>query len=223
MLLIIEVGRYILFDTFHFSVLTIFIFPVVSFVIYLLSKRFARQERSYQPKNIESWSFYHLQNVLLNQKPLFKGEEKRGYVKRYFTTKWQYVVADVISMNWYLSLEIQLDDDIYNVRWYRKKRFSTMEHWYIYKNGKQIGDAYTEVNVGNAVKLKEVLKLRVNDTVYISSAISVNSNVSLTKNEIGIGTLKRNHILSNVKVIDVEGDEQESILALILHSYAFSK
>ncbi|MEG6532617.1 hypothetical protein V6C20_03375 [Caldibacillus thermoamylovorans] len=53
----------------------------------------------------------------MNQKPLFKGEELRGYVKRYFPQKWQYFIGDIFGFNWYLSLEIQINKDIYDVQW----------------------------------------------------------------------------------------------------------
>lgn len=47
------------------------------------------------------------------------------------------------------------------------------------------------------------------------------STISLTQNEELLGILKRNHIMSNVQVIDIQENRLEYIVALIVHSYYF--
>ncbi|MEL4029984.1 hypothetical protein NST89_15750 [Caldifermentibacillus hisashii] len=222
LLLLTTLARYIVFDAFDPLMFEmIFLLPIVSVVIFLISKRLAAKESSYQPKNIEGWSFYNIQKSLMNRKPLFKGEELRGYVKRYFPKKWQYFIGDILGFNWYLSLEIQINKDIYDVQWYREKWFSQQDQWIIYKNGERIGEARTLMNLKNAAKLKEAIQFSFYDKLYKSSAITVTSGISLTQGEKLIGTLKPNHIISNVQVIDVQENQPEYIVALIIHSFYF--
>jgi len=220
--LLTALARYIVFDAFEpLMFATIFLLPVAALGIFIISKRLAYKELSYQPKDIREWSFYNIQKSLLIAKPLFKGNDKRGYVKRYFAQKWKYAFADIMSFNWYLSLEIQMDQDIYDVRWYREKWISAQDQWAIYKNGQQIGEAQTIINIKNAAKFKEAIKYRFYDKSYISSASTVTSSISLIHDEEMLGTLKRNHILSNVQAIDVKENREEYIIALIIHSYYF--
>jgi hypothetical protein len=220
--LLTALARYIVFDAFEpLMFAMIFLLPVASLVIFMISKRLADKERSYQPKGIEEWSFYNIQKSLMIQKPLFKGKEQRGSVKRYFPQKWKYALGDIFGFNWYLSLEIQIDEDIYDVHWYREKWFTQQDQWTIYKNGEQIGEARTLLNLKNAVKLKEAIQFSFYDKSYISSATTVTSNISLTQDEEVLGTLKRNHIISNVQVIDVKEHQPEYIVAFIVHSYYF--
>jgi len=222
LLLLTALARYIVFDAFEpLMFAMIFLLPVAAFVIFSISKKFADKERSYQPKDIAGWSFYNIQKSLMIQKPLFKGSEQRGYVKRYFPQKWQYAFGDIFSFNWYLSLEIQIDQDVYDVRWYREKWFTQQDQWKIYKNREQIGEAHTLINLKNTAKLKETITYVFYDISYKSSAMTVTPTISLTQYEELLGTTKRNHIISNVKVIDVQENHPEYIVALIIHSYYF--
>lgn len=222
LLLLTVLARYIVFGAFEpLTFAIIFLFPVAALAIFIISKRFADKERSYQPKDITDWSFYNIQKSLMIQKPLFKGKDQKGYVKRYFPQKWQYAFGDVFGYNWYLSLEIQIDQDIYDVRWYREKWFTQQDQWKIYKNGEQIGEAQTMINLKNTAKLKEVIKYVFDDTSYISSASTVTPTISLTQNKELLGTIKRNHIISGVQGIKVEENHPEYLVALIVHSYYF--
>jgi hypothetical protein len=222
LLLLTALARYIVFDAFEpLMFAMIFLLPVAAFVIFSISKKFADKERSYQPKDIAGWSFYNIQKSLMIQKPLFKGSEQRGYVKRYFPQKWQYAFGDIFSFNWYLSLEIQIDQDVYDVRWYREKWFTQQDQWKIYKNREQIGEAHTLINLKNTAKLKETITYVFYDISYKSSAMTVTPTISLTQDEELLGTTKRNHIISNVQVIDVQENHPEYIVALIIHSYYF--
>jgi hypothetical protein len=222
LLLLTALARYIVFGAFEpLMFAMIFLFPVAALVIFSISKKFADKERSYQPNDIADWSFYNIQKSLMIQKPLFKGNEQRGYVKRYFPQKWQYAFGDIFGFNWYLSLEIQIDQDVYDVRWYREKWFTQQDQWEIYKNGERIGEAHTLINLKNTAKLKEAITYVFYDKSYVSSATTVTSTISLTQDEELLGTTKRNHIISNVQVIDVQENHPEYIVALIIHSYYF--
>ena len=222
LLLLATLARYIIFDAFEPAMFAmIFLLPVAAIVVYIMSKKFAEKERCYQPKNIEEWSFSNRQISLLNEKPLFKGEERRGYVKRYFTKKGQYVFADIFGSSWYLSLEVQMDEDIYDVRCVREKWLTNQDRWIIYKNGEQIGEARTLINLKNMTKLKEAIEFTFQDNCYISSATTITPIISLTQDEVLLGTMKRSHIVSTVQVIDVKEDYPEYIIALILHAFYF--
>ncbi len=222
LLLLTALARFLVFDAFEpLMFAMIFLFPVASLVIFIISKKFANKERNYQPPKITGWSFYNIQKSLMIKKPLFYGDVKVGYVKRYFPHQWQYVLSDIIGFNWYLNLEIEIDQDIYNVQWYREKWFTNQDQWRIYKNGEQIGTAYTRINLKNTTKLKEAIEFQVGGEVYHTSASTVTSMISLTHNETLLGTLKRNHIMSNVQVIDIQKTQPEQVVALIVHSYYF--
>ncbi|MEK3856351.1 hypothetical protein [Cytobacillus sp. FSL H8-0458] len=93
-------ARYLVFDAFEPAMFAAaFLFPAASVVIFFISKRFADRERAYQPKSNDDWSFYHIQNSLMFEKPLFKGQNLRGYVKRYFPQRWQYALGDSFGLN----------------------------------------------------------------------------------------------------------------------------
>ena len=222
LLLLTTFARYVIFGEFEpLMFAMIFALPIASVVIFIMSKKFAKKELGYHPKNIDGWSFYHLQNTIVNKKILFKGNEQRGYIKRFFEQKWQYVIADIISSRWYLSLEIQIDEDVYTVRWYRKKWFTNQEHWHIYKNGEKVGEASTLINLKNTAKLKEAIAFRFGDASLTSVATTVTSSISLMDGERSVGGLKRNHLISNVQVIDVYENKPEYIIALIVHAFNF--
>lgn len=222
LLLLTVLARYIVFDAFEPLMLAMtFLLPVASIAIFVISKRLADKERSYQPKDIDEWSFYNLQKSIMIQKPLFKGNEQRGYVKRYFPQKWQYALGDLFGYNWYLSLEIKIDNDLYDVHWYREKWFSQQDQWKIYKNGERIGEARTLINFKNAAKLKEAIQFHFYEKSYSTSATTVRSIISLNQDEEVLGTMKRNHLTSNVHVIGVEDHQPEYIVALIMHSYYY--
>ena len=222
LLVLTTFARYVVFDKFEpLMFAMIFTLPIASVVILLMSKKFAKKEQDYHPKNIDGWSFYHLQNTIINKKILYKGNEQRGYIKQFFQQKWQYVIADIVSSRWYLSLEIQIDEDVYTVLWYRKKRFTNQEHWYIYKNNEKIGKASTLINLKNTAKLKEAIAFQFGDVSLTTVATTVTSSISLMDGEHLVGGLKRNHLISNVQVIDVHENKPEYIIALIVHAFNF--
>lgn len=222
LLLLTLLARYLVYGAFEpLALAVICLMPLASLAIFLISKRLADKESAYQPKNIDGWSFYHIQKSLMNKKPLFNGNEQKGYIKRYFPERWKYAFADVFGFNWYLSLEIQIEQNIYDVRWYRIKWLTQQDQWKIYKNGEQIGTARTLINFKNSAKLKESIEYIFADIAYITSASTVTSAISLTHNEKLLGTLKRKHAISGVQVIDLQEESPEYIVALIVHSYFF--
>lgn len=61
LLLLTALVRYLVFGAFEpLSFAMLFLFPVAVLVIFIISKRFADKERSYQPKDIAGWSFYNI-------------------------------------------------------------------------------------------------------------------------------------------------------------------
>jgi hypothetical protein len=223
LMLLTVLARWLVYGAFEpLQFALIFLLPAAALAVYIISRKLAEKERSYQPKNIYGWSFYNIQKSLLIRKPLFRGDELRGYVRRYFPHKWQYAFGDVIGFNWYLCLKIQIDQDLYDVRWHRKKWLTNQDNWNIFKNGERIGEARTLINMKNAASLKEAIQYTINDDTYLSSAATIASAISLTREGEKCGILKRHHLLSSVKVIDPREDSSpEAIVALILHSYFF--
>lgn len=222
LLLLTTLARFLVFGAFEPTMLAmIFLIPVAAFVIFIMNKKFANQERFYKPKNIAGWSFYNIQKSLLISKPLYKGYDKRGSIKRYFPQKWKYALGDIFGFNWYLSLEIRMDANTYDVCWYRKKWFSNQDQWKITLDRKQIGEARTLFNLKNSTKLKEAIQYDFADKSLISSASTVTSTISLTHNEETIGTLKRNKNSNHVQEMEVKDDCPEYLIALIIHSYYF--
>ena len=220
--LIALLARYVVYGEFELlSLAVVCLMPLTALVIFIISKKFANKERAYQPDDLTEWSFYQLQKSLMIEKPLFKGNEQRGSVKRYFPEKWKYILADIFGTDSYLSLKIKVDEDLYDVRWQRGKLFPQQDRWKVYKNGEPIGKAETLITLKNSTKLKEVIKFEFPDTSFTTSAITVNSAISLTCDGAQMGTLKRKHLISGMQVFDVQEDRPEYIIALIIHSYYF--
>lgn len=216
-------ARYIVYGEFELLSLAVAcLMPAASLAIFIISKKMADKERAYQPNDLAEWSFYNLQKSLPISKPLFKGRERCGSIQRYFPEKWKYAFADLFGFNWYLSLEVKLDEELYDVRWQRSKwLFSENDQWKIYKNGEPIGEAQTLINLKNSAKLKEVIKFVFLDTSFTTSASTVTSAISLTQDGASLGKLKRKNIISGVQALNVQDDRPEYIIALIVHSYFF--
>lgn len=215
-------ARYLAFGAFEpITYASTFLLLIVACIIPFISKKLVHKETNYQPTNISGWSFYLRQKSILNRKPIFKENEQRGYIQRFFEKKWQHVVADIIGFNLYVALKIQLDENSYVVRWNPKNRLSQQEYWEIYKNGEKIGEAQTLINMKNTVKLKEVIEFTFEDKTFTSSATTVSSAISVCNENEVVGKMKRNHLISNVHVLDVQGDCPEYLIALITHAYNF--
>ena len=101
------------------------------------------------------------------------------------------------------------------------KWLTKQDWWEIYKNGERIGEARTLINLKNMTKLKEAIEFTFEENCYISSAQSITPTISLMQDDKLLGTMKRNHIVSTVQVIDVKEDQPEYIVALIVHAFFF--
>ncbi|QKY68812.1 hypothetical protein [Lentibacillus sp. CBA3610] len=65
---------------------------------------------------------------IMIQKPLFKGDEQRGYVKRYFPQKWQYVFGRYFWFQLGTYYWIQIDRDCnMKLRGYHGKWFTQQD------------------------------------------------------------------------------------------------
>ena len=202
-----------------------YVFLILPIVLYFFGKHYAKKELHYTPQNIEDWSFYNRQSVFLNEKPLFKGNEKRGSIQRYFDKKWQYFIWRITDQNYFLSLKIWIDHDEYNVKSNTKKLLSSQDYWQIYKNGVQIGSAKTVVDLKNTAKLKEVIELQIGDKIYSTAASTVVSSIKLFDGQNQIGQLSHgsdlSNLIKNVKVLKVQDDTPEKIIALLIHAFYF--
>ena len=216
------IARFLFYGLFNMAAFaSTFLLLAAAFVIWLFSKRLVHKEQNYKPNNIANWSFYEKQTTVLSAKPLFQGDVKRGYIKRFYEKKWQYIVADILGANWYLALEIQIDGDYYIVRRNSKNYSLMQEHWTIYKNDIEIGNAHTLMNMKNTAKLKEAIEFIFKDKNLTTSATTISSTITLQDQHHTLGTMKRNHLISNVHVIDVQEECLECIVALIVHVYYF--
>ncbi|MCM2605457.1 hypothetical protein [Rossellomorea marisflavi] len=222
MVMIVALFRYLLFDAVDPELLgAAFLFPVGALVLYVLTKHFQKKEQAYVPKDVKGWSFYHLQRSFAVPKPLFEGDQKRGYLKRYYESKGRFIIGEMVSSNWYVSMEIKVDGDLYQVKWYRERWFSRQEHWEIVRNGELIGQARTLVDLRRIAKLKEVIEFHIGNRTLQTAANTVTSTITVTSGEAAIGTLKRNHIVSNVSAMEVRNRDHEAMVALILHHFYF--
>ncbi len=215
-------ARYLVYGKFEpISYASTYLFLFASIFIYMLSKRFMRKELAYRPNNIDSWSFYNKQRIFNIEKPLFKGKEKRGSIQRIFLKKWHSIVADLISQSFFLALKIKIDQDMFEVKPVSGKWFSNQSYWTIFKNDLAIGDAKTVVDLKNTAKLKELIEVQLGERIYETAANTVTSEIKLLENNVQIGQLTRNHLISNVHTISVTEDSPEKIIALLLHAYHF--
>lgn len=212
---------YGVFDPILYGSTFLFLFGAV--VVYVVSKTFVKKELAYTPKETATWSFLNLQHTFNVEKPLFKGDIKRGYIQQIFQKKWQYLMADIIGSTFFLTLKVIIDEHKFEIKPTKGKWFSNQSYWTIYKNGQEIGSAKTVVDLKNTAKLKEVIEIHVNEQIYSTAANTITSQITLLHNNQQIGEMKRNHLISNVHTIDVEEDSPEKILALILHAFHFKK
>lgn len=222
MVMVVALFRYLVFDAFDPELLgAAFLFPVGALILYVLTKHIEKKEQAYVPKDVKGWSFYHLQRSFAAPKPLFKGDQKRGYLKRYYENKRRFILGEMVSSNWYVSMEIKIDEELYQVKWYREHRFSMQEHWEIVRGGVPIGKAKTLVNSKRVGKRKQVIELQIGERTLQTITNPVTSIISVTSGTETIGTLKRNHDVSNVSVMEVGTGDHEALVALILHHFYF--
>ncbi|MBV6684678.1 hypothetical protein KV679_13240 [Bacillus sp. JRC01] len=222
MVMIVALFRYLLFDAVDPELLgAALLFPVGALVLYVLTKHFQKKEQAYVPKDVKGWSFYHLQRSFAVPKPLFEGDQKRGYLKRYYESKGRFIIGEMVSSNWYVSMEIKVDGDLYQVKWYRERWFSMKEQWEIVRNGELIGQAETLANSKGIGKRKEVIEFRIGERTLQTITNPVTSTISVHSGDAAIGTLKRNHIVSNVSAMEVRNRDHEAMVALILHHFYF--
>ncbi|WP_042477622.1 tubby C-terminal domain-like protein [Bacillus ndiopicus] len=217
-------ARFLIYGLFSVTAFaSTFLFLTAALFIWLFSKKLIHKEQNYKPNNITSWSYYERQTTILSKKPLFKGDLKLGYIRRYFEKKWQHIVSDILGSNWYLALEVQINEENYLIRWNSKNRLLIQEHWTIYKNGMEIGRAHTLNTMKNTVKLKEVIEFTIEGKTFTTSAASMSSAITLQDKQSTLGTMKRNHIISNVHLLDAQEDCSEYLVALITHAYYFKR
>ena len=152
---------------------------------------------------------------------MFKNDKNRGFIQRFFQHRWQYLIADFISYNFYLSLKIKIDDTTYDIIEEKRSILSTQSYFNIYKNGEKIGKAETAVNLKNSAALKEVLQFTFLEEELETSASTITSGITLKKDNLFVGTLTKNHVISNILVMDIPEDCPENLIALILHSFYF--
>lgn len=219
-------ARYLIkgeFEPFYYGMTYIFLFLPV--VLYIFGKHFADKEQNYKPNNIEDWSFYTRQKVFSNEKPLFKGDVKRGSFHRYFSKKSHYLICELISESFFLSFKLKIDDDEYDIKSYSEKLFSNQSYWHIFKNGKQIGKAKTVVDLKNTAKLKEVIEATFGDITYTTAAPTVTSTIKLFDGNVQIGSFGRgdelSHLIKNIKVMKVQDDSPEQLISLLIHAFYF--
>lgn len=219
-------ARYVIkgeFDSFYFGMSFVFLFLPV--LLYIFGKYFADKEQNYVPKNIADWSFYTRQKVFSNEKPLYKGDVKRGYFQRYSPKKSHYIVNELISDSFFLSFKLTIDGDVYDIQSYSEKLFSNQSYWHIFKNAHQIGTAKTVVDLKNTAKLKEVIEAQFGDIIYTTAAPTVTSTIKLYEDGVQIGRFGRgdelSHLIKNIKVMQVQEDSPEQLITLMIHAFYF--
>lgn len=215
-------ARYLVYGAFEpLYYASTYLFLLAAGVLFFLSKHWAKKEVLYSPKDISSWSFLNRQRVFNNPKPLFKGDVQRGTIQRLFQQKWHYIIADLFGPVFFLSLKLTIDEDIIKLIPTKGKWFSNQSYWTITKNGQEIGCAKTVVDLKNTALLKEVIEMQIGEEYYSTTANTVTSHIILLHNDQQVGEMKRNHIISNVNIIDCPDESPEKILALLIHAFHF--
>lgn len=215
-------ARYIVFEKFEpISYASTYLFLLAAIFLYTLSKVFMRKELEYRPNNIDSWSFFNKQRIFNIEKPLYKGQEKRGSIQRVFLKKWHSIVADLINQSFFLALKVKIDQNMFEVKPVKGKWLSNQSYWTICKNGIEIGHAKTVLDFKNTAKLKEVIEIQLAERTYKTVANTVTSEIKIYENDEQMGQMTKNQLISNVNTIAVAEDSPEKIIALLLHAYHF--
>lgn len=142
---------------------------------------------------------------------------KRGTIQRKFLRKWHYLIADLLGSKFFLAVTIKIDGVQFDIKPANEKILSNQDHWTIHKNSEWIGTAKPMIDLKNMVKLKEMIEFKIDENTYYTAA----STVASQQNNKEIGEMKKNHIIININVIDVQDDAPEKIIALVLHSFYF--
>ncbi|MER2107372.1 MAG: hypothetical protein ABS949_10585 [Solibacillus sp.] len=214
-------ARYVVYDAFDsLFYASTYLLLIAAVAIYFVSKCFVKKEIGYTPNETESWSFLNKQRMFTIEKPLYKGNVRRGSIQRIFVEKWHYIITDLLGSTFFLAFTLKLDEHTFDVIPASGKLFSNQSYWTIHKNGQPIGTAKTVVDLKNTAKLKEVILLQIGDIVYSTAASTVTSHITL-HNEQQIGEMKRSHLISSVNLLQVQDDTAEQMIALLLHAFHF--
>lgn len=224
LLLLTAWARYLVYGAFELKMfLLVFLLPIFSIVIYYFGKRIAKKEYTFTPRNRDEWSMYYAQSVLHTPKSLYKENKKRGELQVYFQQRWHYLVDKLVGDKspWYLSLKVTVDECIYDVKWFRKKKFNKDENWKIYKDGDQIGKATTNIKLKNVMKFKEVLAINIGELDYQILSYTVNGTATIYQDEELVGSVKREHLVSRELLMEVKDDNPDLLVGLLLFRWYF--
>lgn len=217
-------ARYVVYGAFEpLTYAATFLLLVAALIVYVLSKRMAQKELAYTPPPTDSWSFLVKQHTFLNEKPLFYRSERRGYVQRQFNSRFEYAFANIVGQTFFVTLHVQIDDDLFVLKPLKTKLFSVNNQWHVYKNDVPIGDVKTVITWAETKKLAEKLELSLHDTVYATSASTITDAITLLRDDVVIGKSKRHHLLSNIHTIAVEEAEIGALLCALLHIHYFKQ
>lgn len=215
-------ARYIVFDAFEpISYASTYLTLAAAIFTYFLGKNFQKKEVAYTPQQQDGWSFLNKQRVFSNKKPLYKNDEKKGYIFRTYIKKWHYFIADFFGESFFLALSIQIEEDNYELIPTTKKLFTNQSYWDVLLNGEKIGKAKTVIDLKNTAKLKEVIEMDLYDKTYQTAAATVSSKIKLIYQDEQVGMIERSALISQVNVLKVKEDQPQLLIPLILHEYYF--
>lgn len=217
-------ARYIVYGAFEpLTYASTFLLPIAALATYVFSKRAQQQELTFTPPNVDSWSFLLKQHTFTNEKPLFYRNERRGYVQRYFQSRFEYILANIVGQTFFVSLRVQIDNDTWTMIPEKTKLLAANSSWRLYKNDELVGQAKTVITWAQTKKLEEKMELALLGETYVTSASTVTSTITLLHNDTTIGMSKRHHLLSNIHIIEADESTYGALLCALLHIHHFKQ
>ncbi|MBK3496496.1 hypothetical protein JFL43_16850 [Viridibacillus sp. YIM B01967] len=223
-LILIAIGlRWLILDKFELEqLLTAFLLPVGTVVLYLIVRRQVKKEMNYVPKNeLQSWSSYLGQWSVLTPKKIYNGSTYTGEFKRYYEKRWHRIIAELVEEKelWYLSLDFTFAENTYKMHWMRNSVKKMHESWKIEKNGQMIGNVKTNVNAKNMMTLKESMTATIGDEKFDWQSYTVGGKVEILHNGQKIGSSGRGEFFKADVTVDIQhtyANWEEFLVAMTL-------
>ncbi|MGD6780260.1 hypothetical protein ACQCT3_10290 [Sutcliffiella horikoshii] len=210
------------------QVFLLFMFPIGAVVVWFIHKWMVQKDVNYTPEDTdENWNTHMGERYSTGMKQLYKGRMKIAEYHRFYQRRWQHWVNEVVEGdgNWYmnLSFEVAAGGKVKFVE-QRSSLIKNNTNWKIMQDGEPIGEVKTEYSMKNAVKLKEALKVEIDEKVinYQSFGIGSATEVRIDNHVVAKG--KRSEVLRSkysFELVDDQYAELEQILVMgfILFNY----
>jgi hypothetical protein len=165
------------------QLLSLFLFPIGAILIWYIGRLMIRRDSNYKPKQItDNWNTYMVERYSTGKKLLYKGNQKIGEYHRFYQSRWQHLVNEVLQGDgkWYMNLSFTIKDGEKIKFLAQKNNFLKVnETWHIVQNDHVIGKIKTDYSMKNSLGLKEVLTLEVNNKEYFYRSFGIGSKTEV--------------------------------------------